>query len=410
MTGPSIDRGTLAAAAVALVGLIAAACGTPTATSPEPLTASAPGITPTNVLIGSDQALAGPAAFGFGEIAPAATAFFAYVNARGGVNGRTITYKYLDDAYNAVDSAKAIPVEQQLVSTDHVFAYFNGFGVLSHAAIVDSLNAQGVPDLLVGSSCACWNAPRQHPETFGFGTNYATEGRLMGAYVARTFPDAKVAYIWSDDLVGCCKQTVAELNRQIPASRVVAQPTFVPSDLQPPTLLLPQLQAARAAGAQVIVVAALATQAVAEILIDDATLGYHPTILAPFRLEADPTTVGRLIQQFSQGRLGPALENGLVTQAHLPPASDSSNPWIRIFQQAHDQYDQGQPFDNLTVYGMTAAALFVQALRQAGRNPTRSSIVATLNRGAIDNGGPGLLPLPYSGSDHDRSPGLRRSD
>jgi ABC-type branched-subunit amino acid transport system substrate-binding protein len=384
------------APAVVLLVLVAAACGSTPAN-----TASAPGVTPTGVLIGSDQPLTGPAAVGYSEIGPASRAVFRYVNAHGGVNGRTITYTYLDDGYNAADSAKAVPIERQLVNDDHVFAYFNAFGLLTHAAIVDALNAQGVPDLFVGSSCDCWNQPSQHPQTFGFGANYTLEGRLAGSYVARTYPGAKVAYIWEDDAVGCCRQAVAELDGQIPPARVVARPSFTAADLQPSILLGPQLRAAREAGAQVIVLDALAPQATAEVLVADAVSGYHPTIVEPFPLSADPTVVGGFIKQFSGGRLSPSIEDGLVTQAHLPSATDAANPWIRLFRQIHDQYEPDAPFDNMTVYGMSAAALFVQALRQAGQNPTRQSIVSAINSGAVNAAGPGLVPLPYSSRNHD---------
>ena len=64
------------------------------------LTASAPGITPTTITIGSHQPLTGPAAPGYHEIAPASNAYFEYVNANGGVYGRKIVYKYLNDAYD----------------------------------------------------------------------------------------------------------------------------------------------------------------------------------------------------------------------------------------------------------------------------------------------------------------------
>ena len=52
------------------------------------LTASAPGITPTTITIGSHQPLTGPAAPGYSEIAPASTAYFDYVNANGGIYGQ----------------------------------------------------------------------------------------------------------------------------------------------------------------------------------------------------------------------------------------------------------------------------------------------------------------------------------
>jgi ABC-type branched-subunit amino acid transport system substrate-binding protein len=395
------------AALIALIGLTAAACsGAPgTAASPAPATASAPGITATNVLIGSDQPLSGQAAVGYGEIAPASKAIFDSVNAHGGVNGRTITYTYLDDAYNAIDAAKAVPDEQQLVSTSHVFAYFNGFGVLTHNAIVDDLNSAGVPDLFVGSSCDCWNEPRQRPETFGFGTNYTLEGRLMGGYVARTFPTQKVAYVYELNAVGCCQQAVAEMDRQIPSAQVVARESFTAADLQPNVQIRTQLAAARQAGAQVLVLDTLAPAAIAETLLGDAVAGYHPTIVVPFPLSADPTTVGGLIQQFSRGNVSPSIEDGLITQSHLPSAADTANPWIRVFRQVHDRYEPSAPFDDNTVYGMAAAVVFVQALQQAGRNPTRASIVAAVNRGAVNAGGPGLVALPFSATDHDGYPG-----
>src|SRR5712671_1228459 len=86
-----------------------AACGQSTS---ETNTASAPGITASEIKIGSTQPLTGPAAPGYSEIAPAANAYFQYVNAHGGVFGRKIKYTYLDDGY---DPSKTVSVVHQLV-------------------------------------------------------------------------------------------------------------------------------------------------------------------------------------------------------------------------------------------------------------------------------------------------------
>jgi hypothetical protein len=51
------------------------------------------------------------------------------------------------------------------------------------------------------------------------------------------------------------------------------------------------------------------------------------------------------------------------------------------------------PFDDMTVYGMAAAYSFVQALEHAGRHPTRRSIVAAVERGAVNAPGPALVGL-----------------
>jgi ABC-type branched-subunit amino acid transport system substrate-binding protein len=384
------------AALAATAGLLAVGLPVPVsaaASAPD----SVPGVTPTSVLIGSDQPLTGAAAPGYGEIGPASAAFFDYVNAHDGVYGRSIDYTFLDDAS---DPATAVAFENQLVPGDQVFAYLNGFGNTEHAAIVDSLNSQGVPDLFVGSSCECWNQPFQHPDTFGFGTDYPDEGRLMGSYAANTFPTAKIGYIWENGPVGCCQQGVQELDAEIPPSQVVTSQPFTLADIAA-TRLLPQVQAAQVAGAQVLVLDTLAPQATALVLLDAASIGYHPVILDPFRLSADPATVGSLIEQFSRGQASPALENGLITQDYLPSASDAANPWIQLFRHIHDTYESQAPFDNMTIYGMTAAYNFTRALQAAGPHPTRQSIVAAVNFGAVNVGGPGLIPLAYSPFNHD---------
>src|SRR5262249_10641975 len=88
-----------AAAAVA-AAMIAAGCSSSSSPSSGAATASAPGITAHQILIGSHQPLTGPAAPGYSEIAPAANAYFQYVNAHGGIYGRKIKYTYLDDGYD----------------------------------------------------------------------------------------------------------------------------------------------------------------------------------------------------------------------------------------------------------------------------------------------------------------------
>ena len=149
-----------AAAGIAVVAMVVAACSSSKSTSGPPTssktsgsanTASAPGITPTQILIGSHQPLTGPAAPGYSEIAPAANAYFQYVNAHGGVFGRKITYKYLDDGYNPTNT---VTVVHQLVLQNNVYAIFNGLGTPTHLNVVNFLNSSKVPDVFVASGCS----------------------------------------------------------------------------------------------------------------------------------------------------------------------------------------------------------------------------------------------------------------
>src|SRR5262249_59175293 len=109
------------AAASALVALILVA-------SAGAIPAADPGVTSTSVLLGGTVPITGEAA-AFGTVAPGAKAYFDYVNAKGGVNGREIEYRYYDDAYNP---AQTVQLTRRLVAQDKVFAVLNSVGTPTH--------------------------------------------------------------------------------------------------------------------------------------------------------------------------------------------------------------------------------------------------------------------------------------
>src|SRR3954453_6764385 len=116
----NLSKAVVGAAAYArAAALTAAGCGGGSSSS------SSEGVTKTTVTIGSHQPLTGPAAPGYSEIAPASNAFFKYLNAQGGVNGRSIKYVYKDDGYNPTNTVNVV---KQLVLQDKVFAIFDGLG------------------------------------------------------------------------------------------------------------------------------------------------------------------------------------------------------------------------------------------------------------------------------------------
>jgi len=105
----------------ALVGILAlGACGG----SPGGTTATDVGVTANSILLGNTIDQSGPAKF-YATIAPAENAYFTYINNQGGVNGRKITFKILDDQYNP---ANTVTLTKQLVEQDQVFAMFGGLG------------------------------------------------------------------------------------------------------------------------------------------------------------------------------------------------------------------------------------------------------------------------------------------
>ena len=79
------------------------------------------GVTPTTILIGQSVSLTGPTGTLGKEMQAGAVAYFNHINKRGGVNGRSIVFKTLDDAYE-VD--KTVANVKTLIEKGGVFALF----------------------------------------------------------------------------------------------------------------------------------------------------------------------------------------------------------------------------------------------------------------------------------------------
>ena len=360
--------------------LVASGCGSSGSSS------SAPGLTKTSVLIGSHQPLTGPAAPGYSEIAPAAKAFFQYLNAQGGVNGRKINLIYKDDGYNPT---KTVDVTKQLVLQNKVFAIWGGLGTPTHTKVVDFLNSSRVPDLFVSSGCPCWDDGNKHPYTFGWQPNYTIEGKVLGQYIKQKFPGKKVGVFYQDDDFG--QGGLAGLKEQL-GSQIASAKPYQPTV----TTVAPQITAIQKSGAQVLVDFSIPAFTALERLTS-FKLGYKPQLVVS-NVGIDPTTVGGLLKSFSKGKVDTALIEGAITDAYLPSTADTSNSWVQLFKKIHDQYDAKAPFDGNVEYGMASAYTFAQALKNAGKNPTRQSIVNAVEQGGFT--GPGLVPFRYSKSEH----------
>jgi branched-chain amino acid transport system substrate-binding protein len=354
------------------------------------LTASAPGITPTTITIGSHQPLTGPAAPGYSEIAPASAAYFDYVNAHGGVYGRKIVYKYLNDAYDPTTTASVV---RQLVLQDNVYAIFNGLGTPTHLAAVSFINSEKIPDVFVASGCDCWNQPTTYPETFGWQLDYISEGKILGQYIAQHFKGEKIGFFYQDDEFGM--DGVKGLDYEIPSSQVVSKQSYVDTNVN----IAPQVAALRASGAKVVV--AFSIPAFTALLkLDSLKLGFSPTLVVS-DVGSDPITLAGLLESFAkQGGAtvnGNQLTNGIITDEYLPALS-SSDSWYNLFKTIHDQYDAKEPLDGNFFYGMSVAYTFVQAMLNAGRNPTRADLTSAIERGLPQ--GPMVAPFAYSSTNH----------
>ena len=158
-----------------------------------------PGISANEIVIGGSVPLSGIAA-SYASVARGAEAYFKYVNARGGVHGRKITYKYLDDQYNP---AQTVQATRQLVQQERVFAVFNTLGTEHNLAVRAFLNSAKVPQLFVGSGATTFGRDhRRYPYTIGYLPSYIAEGKVYARHIRQTKPNARIAVLYQNDDFG----------------------------------------------------------------------------------------------------------------------------------------------------------------------------------------------------------------
>jgi ABC-type branched-subunit amino acid transport system substrate-binding protein len=402
---PEISRSrTWAVAALGgAAALLTAACGS-SSSGGTANTASAPGVTASQVTIGSTQPLTGPAAPGYSEIAPASNAYFKYVNAHGGVNGRKINYIYLDDQYNPTSTATQT---HKLILQDQVFAMFQALGTPTHLSVVSYINSSHVPDLFVASGCNCWNNASQYPDTFGWQPNYTIEGKILGQYIVQKFGSKKVGFFLqgpNDEFGTDGLQGVMD-SLQGKGLNVDSTPAYYTPTTAGAIAVGAAIAGLQAQGVQVIVSFSVPLFT-ADAEASAAKLNYHPQFVVS-NVGSDPPTLAGILTQGALGtKIPAALIAGTISDTYLPLLTDATNPWVTLFQGIKTTYAPSLPWDGNVEYGMAEAYTFVQALRAAGQNPTRASIVAAVESSHWTDG-PGLTPYAYSSSDHNGFTGVQ---
>jgi branched-chain amino acid transport system substrate-binding protein len=355
--------------------------------------AADPGVTADAILLGGTAPLTGPASQ-YSSIARGADAYFKYVNSKGGVNGRKITYEYIDDAYNP---AQSVPVTRQLVEQDKVFAVFNSLGTVQNLAVRPYLNAMKVPQMFVASGATTWGRDyAQYPYTIGFQPSYQAEGWVYGKYLARTAPGATVAVLFQNDDYG--KDLLGGLKRGLQRSKVkviAAQPYEVTSpDVSS------QIAKLKSSGADTLAIFATPTFAIQAYQFANK-LGWKPKRVINNAVASASTSM-QIASSAGQNK----LVNGTVSIVFLKDPTDpqwKNDSAMKLYRKILTQYAPGaNANDPLHVYGMASAWTAVDALTKAGKDLTRASLLKVLDTFNA-TGNPFMLPgiaVKTAGKDH----------
>jgi ABC-type branched-subunit amino acid transport system substrate-binding protein len=344
--------------------------------------AAEPGLTGTTITIGGTVPLSGVAS-PYASVGYGASAYFSYVNARGGVNGRKITYKYVDDVYNPANTVQEI---RKLVQEDQVFAIFNSLGTEHNLAVRPFLNQVKVPQLFVASGASTFgNDYKRYPFTTpGFIPNYVAEGRIYGRAIGLTRARATVAVLYQNDDYG--KEVLTGLKQGLRfygrGGRVVADESY---ELTDPDV---GSQVAKLASSKANFFLVVATpRPTIQAFIAVNKLGWRPRMIVNAVSSASNTMK---ISAASSGKVA----EGAISLVFLKDPNDpawKNDPGMKLYRSIMKKYGKGDVTDVYNVYAMAVAHSFVTALRKAGRNVTRASLVKAVTS-LTDRSNPFVLP------------------
>jgi branched-chain amino acid transport system substrate-binding protein len=375
-------------AGLAVVGALLLAI--PSAFAKSDVTAATPGVTSRTIVIGGSFPLTGPAS-SYAPIPQAMKAYFSYINARRGpdgkrgVYGRQIVFKYYDDGYNPVNSVQQ---QRRLVEQDKVFAIVGTLGTEVNQAVQPYLNSRGVPHVLVSTGASEFGLDyKKYPWTIGWQPDYVAEGRLYGSDIRRNKQNAKIAILYQNDSYGRdylrgFKSALGTANVQRQVVREEAYDVLGGGTPQS------QLIRLRASGADTLMIFVTPTPTVQTYAIIRA-LNWKPANIYVNSVSATDTFMGAAVARSSA-----ATVNGSISAQYLKdPASPAwaNDATVRQYLALMKKYNpNGRTTDGLNFYGFAKADTFVKAMYKAGRNPTRASLMRALT--SFNETSPYLLP------------------
>ncbi len=347
--------------------------------------APTPGVTKTEVKVGAFLGLSGDFALPSRDVQLATEAYFAKVNSAGGVHGRKLVFIAIDDGYVPARSASAA---RRLVDQENVFALVNPIGTPNTLAAMPYLQEKGVPMIGVhGYSPKLYNPAQKG--LFGNWTPFAGQMRIMANYFYKQGEVKQLGMIYLNNEAGLSGLVGAEEAAKAKGQTLVsaAVPVGAP-DYRSAILNL------RDKGVTHLLMV-LGPQDTAKAVTQAREAGWNPQF-GGHQATPDPVTI-----QLG----GKAIEGvyGVATSA-LPDMDPVKWPGVKDYQETLAKF---APTAKPGAFGIRAyadAIIFVEALKRAGPNPTRESLIAAME-GMKDFATGIYPPVTYGPDRHDGNNG-----
>lgn len=350
-----------------------------------PAQASEIGVSNSEIKLGMTLPMTGTASPGYNKIPGAMKAYFDYLNANGGVNGRKITLKVEDDQYVPT---QAVAKTNKLILQDKVMALISPLGTANNKAVAASVNPgrRGVPVLFVNTGFSGFADAKKYPTTYSILPSYIMEAKIMAEYIKDNFAGKTLGLVYQDDDFGS-----DALKGFTSAGITFAVKVPYASGSQTAATAAGWVTKLSAAKADVVILFGVSS-ATAAGLGTAAALKYAPQWILG-SVGGDATTIK------AAGVPAGVLYNA-VGASFAPATTDMTDEYVKLFSDIYAKAVPGSAFDNNVLIGMNTAFVTAQAIKAAGANLTRKSLMAAIEAKGSTFASAGLVPLNYSKTSH----------
>lgn len=340
----------IAAIALSLLLLTCAPTEDSTTAAPDP------GITDTEIVIGSWGPLSGPAAL-WGSVVRGTETYFDLVNEEGGIHGRRIRFVYRDDGYEPPRTVAAV---REMVQREQVFAFSVGVGTAPGMAVREFITSNKIPWVAPASGSSHWAWP-QNRYLFSAYPLYADEAAVIVDH-AVSLGIKRLGVVYQNDDYGKGGLVGAEMAAEKHGATIVAA---LPTEIMD-TDLSSHIVRLRQAGAEGVLLWVLPRQA-AILLGTASNLNFTPRWFASTTL-SDMTMMHEVTNGLWSG----------VTFATLGNSWDSDDPTIQRYKEAFEKKHPDIRWGAFPAAGFLFAEPLVEALRRAGPDLSREKLVEAL--------------------------------
>ncbi len=343
-------------------------CATPATATTADLD-STTGVTPKTVTVGNVSIESGPVPGLFSGAPVGVRAYFAYVNAHGGVYGRTLKVTSYDDGFNA---------EQNKVETTQAVA--NNFALVGSFSLFDSSGCQvlaGAPAMSDVSETLDTSTSAL-PNEFSVAPTFTAWETGPFLYFKQHYPKA------IQHAAGLAGNVTTAINHWLGIKGAMQHLGYkiVYSQYTNPlqTDFTQNIISMRNAGVQLLDITAESVTTDALIIQDMNQQNWHPMLVTSggpiydnqfIKLSGGASAVAQAATDGVWLDSGSALFLG--QDSKYIPAVKTFDHWVQVVSP-------GYHTDLYSMFGWTSAQLFVQALRAAGPNPTRGKVLAALRK------------------------------